>query len=218
MYSLTMPSHYTPEQSRKYYEAHREKLIEYQHRYNKEHKEKIANRHARWVGKNIETVRTKQREWYLANRERILSDRKIYRIENIEHIKEYLDKNKEKIKSRNHDYNKEYRKIKKIDPMFKLNENISSFVGQSVRKNRTTWKHILPYNLEQLKTHLEMQFDNGMSWENYGRGGWHIDHIIPRSYWIFNSYTDGEFKQCWALANLQPLWEKDNLKKGNRYA
>ena len=40
-----------------------------------------------------------------------------------------------------------------------------------------------------------------MSWDNYG-SDWYIDHKIPDS---------------WSLNNLQPMWAKDNLAKGNRY-
>jgi hypothetical protein len=53
-----------------------------------------------------------------------------------------------------------------------------------------------------------------MSWENHGTV-WHIDHIIPKS--VFN-YTDAEhidFKRCWALKNLQPLWAGENMSKGD---
>jgi len=55
-----------------------------------------------------------------------------------------------------------------------------------------------------------------MSWNNYGYYGWHIDHIIPVSWWQFNSPEDREFKQCWALCNLQPLWRKDNQIKSDK--
>jgi len=57
-----------------------------------------------------------------------------------------------------------------------------------------------------------------MNWNNYGKYGWTIDHIIPISWWKFESYEDREFKQCWCLANLQPLWAHDNFSKHNRYA
>ena len=53
-----------------------------------------------------------------------------------------------------------------------------------------------------------------MNWENQGK--WHIDHIIPISLWQFEIHTDREFRQCWALCNLQPLWGKDNLSKNNK--
>ena len=66
--------------------------------------------------------------------------------------------------------------------------------------------------------HLESKFNDGMSWENYGKEGWHVDHVIPDSWWKYSSTEDGEFKQSWALANLQPLWAFDNYSKSNRYA
>jgi len=28
--------------------------------------------------------------------------------------------------------------------------------------------------------------------------------------------NDTEFKYCWSLHNLQPLWEKDNLEKSDK--
>lgn len=67
-----------------------------------------------------------------------------------------------------------------------------------------------------LNQNVEKKFDENMSWNNYGK--WHIDHIIPISWWEYNSKNDREFKQCWGLANLQPLWAKDNFIKGNRKA
>jgi hypothetical protein len=53
-----------------------------------------------------------------------------------------------------------------------------------------------------------------MSWENYGK--WHIDHITPLSSFDIQNYNDENFKKCWSLENLQPLWAEDNLKKSNK--
>lgn len=61
--------------------------------------------------------------------------------------------------------------------------------------------------------HLERQFLPGMTWENHGRFGWHIDHIIPLSAFNFETPDHIDFKRAWALSNLQPLWWQDNLKK-----
>lgn len=73
----------------------------------------------------------------------------------------------------------------------------------------------LPFTLEGLMNHLESLFQPGMSWDNYG--DWHIDHIKPESSFDYSSYEDLEFKECWCLSNLQPLWKIDNLKKGAKY-
>jgi len=64
--------------------------------------------------------------------------------------------------------------------------------------------------------HIESQFDENMTWENYG-SYWHVDHIKPQSLFEFESADDDGFKKCWALENLQPLSAKENWKKGNKY-
>ena len=71
---------------------------------------------------------------------------------------------------------------------------------------------LLGYTVEELKVHLEKRFSPGMSWENYGR--WHIDHIVPRASLDYDSSDHPNFKRCWSIDNLQPLWAEDNLKKG----
>lgn len=46
--------------------------------------------------------------------------------------------------------------------------------------------------------------------------GWHIDHKIPKSAFNFETPEDIDFKRCWALKNLQPLWAAENIKKHDR--
>lgn len=46
-------------------------------------------------------------------------------------------------------------------------------------------------------------------------GRWHIDHIRPKSSFTYTSEDDAEFRDCWSLTNLRPLWAKDNVKKSN---
>ena len=72
----------------------------------------------------------------------------------------------------------------------------------------------LPYTPEELKEHIEKQWEPWMSWENYGE--WHIDHIYPQSKLPYDSMTHPNFLKCWALENLQPLEAKENMSKGNR--
>jgi hypothetical protein len=77
----------------------------------------------------------------------------------------------------------------------------------------------LGYNTDKLKNHIESQFTEGMTWDNYGKPdgdfykGWHVDHIKPQCSFYFRSVEDAEFKECWGLENLRPLWALDNLKK-----
>jgi 5-methylcytosine-specific restriction endonuclease McrA len=62
---------------------------------------------------------------------------------------------------------------------------------------------------------LELQFKGGMNWNNYGRGGWVLDHKIPKSLFNIKGIKSKGFKKCWALENLQPMWEKDNRSKSD---
>jgi len=54
-----------------------------------------------------------------------------------------------------------------------------------------------------------------MTWKNYGRNGWHIDHIIPVS--KFDLTCDAHVRACFHHSNMQPLWEADNIRKKNYY-
>jgi len=158
---------------------------------------------------------------------------KKYYAKNKEHLKakakEYADRNRDKINNRNTKwkiknrnkclvYNKKYYSRKRLIPAIRLNENISSQIniGFNGKKNVIKWQEYVGYKLEDLVNHLETLFKIGMSWDNHGKDGWEIDHIIPKSLWEFKSYEDREFRQCWALCNLQPLWVIDNKKKYNK--
>lgn len=66
-----------------------------------------------------------------------------------------------------------------------------------------------------LKAHLEALFLPGMSWENYGYNGWHVDHIRPIA--SFDLNDPEQFAQCFHYTNLQPLWAADNLAKSDTW-
>jgi hypothetical protein len=103
----------------------------------------------------------------------------------------------------------------------KIRKAVSNAIYQSLR-SRSSFKTksvlaSLPYSMHELCEHLESRFEPGMSWDNYGKHGWHIDHIKPQSWFQYSSENDPQFIECWSLSNLQPLWASDNCKKGNRY-
>ncbi len=89
-------------------------------------------------------------------------------------------------------------------------------VSLSLRSGKHSGKkkpRYLGFTVRELRKHIENQFKPGMSWDNYGE--WEVDHIIPISAFHYESVNDPGFKQCWALANLQPLWSKANRSKRN---
>ena len=70
--------------------------------------------------------------------------------------------------------------------------------------------NLLGCTIQEARNHIEKQFIDGMSWENYGK--WHIDHIKPCA--SFDLTKENDQRKCFHYTNLQPLWAKDNLVKG----
>lgn len=98
----------------------------------------------------------------------------------------------------------------------RISYSITNRINKSLRgnKNGAHWEDIVGFTLNDLMHHLEKQFTDGMTWDNYGK--WEIDHIIPITAFNFSSFNDYDFKRCWALNNLQPLWEADNIHKSDK--
>ena len=158
--------------------------------------------------------KNRHKEYWIRNKERLQKQKSLYWQKRKEYFaekhKQWCKDNKEVLKK----LTANYRRI----PKNKTNRNFSNSVRKALKgnKNGRCWESIIGYNLQDLMKHLESKFQEGMTWENYGYRGWHIDHIIPCYLWQYNSYNDKEFKQCWSLCNLQPLWAKDNMRKNNK--
>ena len=145
------------------------------------------------------------REWCKRNKEKFKEYRRSYR--------EYYEKNKDKINERRREYDATRRKIPKV----RLNKNVSRAVCLALRGNKAGrhWEDLVGYTLGKLKQRLSVNFKKGMTFENYGL--WHIDHKKPISWFKYEKVEDQAFKDCWCLANLQPLWASENMSKNNHY-
>jgi hypothetical protein len=176
-----------------------------------------------------------KRKYWEENKERINSLRRTY-----EYKKTKI--NREKRAEANKKYNsKEKAKIKAKERRIKtrLRRNELAVVYNKILKNRlrkvirgrlkkilnnttTNYKtkvlvlinNAIEYDFTDLKSRLECQFRPGMSWDNYGVFGWHIDHKKPLS--SFNLEDPKQLKIACMLSNLQPLWANENLQKSNK--
>jgi hypothetical protein len=173
-------------------------------------KKKCAN--AAWYIKNKEKRLLKNKSYRkdLALKAAAYNKTKIWVKNNPDKIKEYSFKNKKKNLLRK-------KERYKNDVIFKLRELIRSRLNHAIKNNQKIGSSItnLGCSIDELKTYLESKFQPGMTWDNYGRNGWHIDHIKPLS--KFNLSDPKEFKMACHYSNLQPLWAKDNLRKGSKY-
>ena len=170
--------------------------------------EKVKETNQRWAGKHSDY----QHQYYLIHKRRILARVKLWRANNPDRWKQ-----RDPAKIRN--YNREYFKRRNKTLTHKLYTGMSAAIRVSLLrgiKKRRKWEKLVGYTVDQLKEHLEKQFITGMTWENHGKGGWHIDHIIPISVFNYQRPEDIDFQKCWALGNLRPLWAKENLTKHTR--
>jgi hypothetical protein len=97
-----------------------------------------------------------------------------------------------------------------------LKANLGSRLRSRSIDKETGTSEILPFKLEDLFSSLESKFQVGMTWQNYGK--WELDHIIPDSWFKYESIEDADFIKCWSLDNLQPMWKPENASKSNRYS
>jgi hypothetical protein len=102
-------------------------------------------------------------------------------------------------------------------PGGRLRVSISIAIREALKgkKNGRHWEDLVGYKLKDLKEHLEKQFVDGMSWDNFGKGDgkWHLDHILPQAVFGYVDTSDIDFHRCWALSNLRPMWGRENMRK-----
>jgi len=143
------------------------------------------------------------------NAELISKKRKKYYQDNIEREKlkqkEYREKNIEKLRIRQKN---KYRN----NLHYKIKVNVRRRLNKVLHNKKTSSFDIVGCSADELRTYLENKFLEGMNWKNYGKYGWHIDHIIP----LDSANTNEEIIKLCHYSNLQPLWATDNLKKSNK--
>lgn len=169
-------------------------------------------------------AKSRAKAWSSANNEKAKSYGALYRALKSEECKSrqkiWYENNKDRVRERNlkrrvanPNYDAKYKAAKKArDPAYRMQCSVASKISQMLSGKVGSMRH-LPYSAKELRLHIERQFSDGMSWENYGK--WHLDHIRPRAAFKISGKPDcPEFQACWSLTNLRPLWAKDNLTKG----
>ena len=203
-------------QSKMRYAADPEKMREKTRRYRVKHLEKCKECVRQWRAANPERAREDIRRWYAANSEKVKESARRWQAANPgkhrEFDRRYRAKNPEKARTSWRRANKKHRSTAKG----KLSCAMSTSTWRSLNDNKAGkhWETLVGYTVDDLKKHLQRKFPSGMSWDNYGK--WQIDHRIPISVFNFENPKDLDFRRCWDLKNLQPMWKIDNIKKSNK--
>jgi len=159
--------------------------------------------------RNSEKIKEQKKVYNKENKKKISRRNKLHYTKNKTNIKKYREKVKEKTNERD-------RNRYANDPNFKLKKLIRYNcwrVADGVKQQKEL--HSLEYlgcSLDEFKTHIESLWLEGMTWDNHGIHGWHIDHKVSLDYFVKNS--DDPWKAN-HYTNLQPMWAEDNLSKGS---
>lgn len=180
---------------------------------NNRNSKKIANRKS--YLKNKEQRRAAARakrqdpDFLVKEKERSKKYRLNNAVELIQKKQEYYQKNK-------HIINEKYRQKRQIDINFRLQNNMRSRLSHALKQKTKGGKTVqyIGCSIEEFKKHIESKWQPGMTWDNYGKNGWHIDHIIPC--YRFDFSKEDDIKKCFHYSNMQPLWALDNMRK-NKY-
>jgi len=140
---------------------------------------------------------SRHKEYYQRTRDKHLNHKKEWYVENHSRLKEC------RLNRYNNDINFKLRSLLRC----RLNAVIrGSKKGSAVRD--------LGCSIEELKLYLEPKFQDGMTWDNWGKYSWHVDHIVPLA--SFDLSDPEQLKKACHYTNLQPLWAYDNLSKGDK--
>jgi hypothetical protein len=171
---------------------------------------------------NPEVIRQRKKDWHEKNAEDINAKAK-------ERYREDPDKFKKAVSERrNRDLDKAHEKEKirydkrKDDPEFRIPRLLRTRLNHALDGKIKVASAVLDLgcSISEFKVYLERKFyvnpktNQMMTWDDRGRYGWHLDHIVPLSY--FDLKDREQAKIACHYTNIQPLWAEDNLKKGNK--
>lgn len=179
--------------------------------YREKNVEKESLRHINYRNKNIDKIKKNNSIFYEKNKLQINKKRKEYKLLNIDKVNLQLKIAGQKWRSKNKNYQT---KRKESDCLYRIRINITCrinmfFKYSNMTKNCKTMD-ILGISIDGFREYLKSKFTERMNFDNYGKKGWHIDHIIPLS----SANTEEEIIKLCHYTNLQPLWWDDNIKKG----
>ena len=168
-----------------------------------------------------EANREKHKAYYRARYQRIKGDvskkckeeKRWLRPEVREQQRIYRQRNASKIRARKREW---WKKKFYSDPEFRLLHNMRNRLNGAINR-KGKWGRTLELigcTTAELKAHIQAQFRDGMSWDNYGQ--WHVDHIKPCD--AFDLTKPDQQRACFHYTNLQPMWAMENIKKSAKAA
>jgi superfamily II DNA helicase RecQ len=175
-------------------------------------------KHAKTCSKECSSILRKLNHdvWIDTNREAHNANKRKYHHEK--------DKDKHRERTRRYKKSEQGRKVRNAqkkrrlerDPLYRAKRNLRKRLWSYKQKVGTmSMSKSIGCSWEEFKVYIENKFYHNpetgevMSWNNYGRGGWEMDHIIP----LCIAANVEDLVKLSHYTNLQPLWHEDNNKK-----
>jgi len=180
-------------------------------------KDLILREKASYYETNKDSILLKKREHYKQNADAIKERQKTRRTKDVINTSMSQKRNYERHKKQRVLWQVDYCKKRMAnDVKFRLARLLRDRLRKSLKGNQKAGSAVrdLGCTVYELKQHLESKFQEGMTWENHGLYGWHIDHIMPLA--SFDLTDREQFLKACHYTNLQPLWAKDNLQKSGK--
>ena len=214
-----------PSKRADYYRRNAARCKEASRLYRIKNREALLLRRRELRKQNAEKTRQQARERYHRKRDEILARRRaLYRLNppkrntteeqkasSRERTRRYRAKHRDRLR-------REERHRLATQPAFKFSRVLRSRVGKAVKSQYGVkafkTMEVIGCGMQELLAHLEKQFLPGMGWHNYGRNGWHIDHVIPCA--AFDLSQPEHQKKCFHFSNLRPVWARQNESKASR--
>jgi hypothetical protein len=197
------------ERGRKYRKRHRERLLQERRERYKRNSQHFRNQAVARYWRNPDHVRALARASYRRTPKRVTTPEQ--KIAARDRVRRYRERHKERLRKIDHERLKN-------DRAYYVARLLRSRVGKAVKKQYAEkagkTMDLTGCTVMQLLNHLESQFLPGMTWDNYGRKGWHIDHIIPCA--AFDLSREDHQRKCFHYANLRPAWSHHNEGRGSR--
>ena len=173
------------EQQKAYYEANKEARKEYQKTYRKLNKVKKKEYDTAYCQENKRQIAERKKLYNNRNRDKILETRRKYE-----------------------------RSRRKTDAAYKalwyFRSRLNDFHSKARAKSKTRrFDWYFGCTSEKYIQHIQSQFTEGMTWENYGT--WQVDHVIPLSAGV----NDNEWRMLNRYTNLRPMWAIQNIQKSD---
>jgi hypothetical protein len=152
--------------------------------------------------------------WAKDNRAKATETARIYRQANKEQHAESVKRYNAAHPDRRRKTHRTYIADRKLNDLnFKLACAIRCRLGVAIKDNAKSGSAVadLGCTIPELRAHLESKFKPGMTWDNWSKDGWHIDHIRPLA--KFDLENREQFLEAVHYTNLQPLWASENIHK-----